>query len=178
MANVIEPFVVISRGLQGRISGCIGNLVFDDVDAAPRILKFGVKFVVQRAEANADAEIGLAAKCLDERKHNLARGDRVFARLDVDVGNALGAMIDQSLRELIMAGAEAGEVAIIAAHAAVGAIFAAEIGYLDDGADENAASELFDGNAGRAFVKRVLSGAPKPELLNGRQRVFRNHAAS
>ena len=87
-------------------------------------------------------------------------------------------MVDEQIGKLVVTGAEAGELFVIAAHAAIGAVFAAEIGNFDDGANENASAKLFDGGAGRALMKRILSRAPQTKLLNGRQRNFRNHAAS
>jgi hypothetical protein len=53
---------------------------------------------------------------------------------------------------LIQPGAVPGQAAVVAAHAAIGAIFPAKIGYLDYAAQENAAPKFFGAGMGGAFV--------------------------
>jgi len=96
------------------------------------------------------------AQDFDERQNNLANDERVFACLDIDIGDARRSMVDQQFRQLIEPGAVSGQTAVVAPHAAVGTIFAAKIGDLDYRADKHLAPERFDGDARSAFVKGML----------------------
>src|SRR3954467_13729315 len=92
-------------------------------------------------EANADAQICFAAQGLNQRQNDFPNGNGIFASLDVHIGDAGGAMMDEQFGELFVFGAKSAEGAIAAAHSAIGAIFAAIIGNFDNSADENVVSE-------------------------------------
>ena len=61
--------------------------------------------------------------------------------MNINVGDTFWPVMDEQFGELIVVCAEPGEVLIFAAHAAVSAIFATEVGDFDDGANENALTE-------------------------------------
>ena len=67
--------------------------------------------------------------------------------------------MDQQFQQWIEQGAMPGQFPVGAAHAAIGAVFAAIIGYLDDTTEEDLSAKMssrcFDG----AFVKTTLSPA-------------------
>lgn len=161
MANVFEAFGVIAGSVHCGVGARSGDFEFDDVDARAGVLKFGVKIMIERAQANADAEGCFAAEGFDERQGDFTDGDEVFAGLDVDIGYAGRAMVNEQFGELVATGAEAGELLVLAAHSAIGTVFAAEIGDFNDGANESAAAEFFKGKAGGALMKRALSGTPQ-----------------
>ena len=79
----------------------------------------------------------MALKFADEREGDFANGNRVFARLDINVSDAGRAMMNDEFGELIVMGAKAAEITVAASHAAVMTILAAIIGNLDYCADEN-----------------------------------------
>lgn len=112
--------------------------------------------MVECAEANADAEIAFAAKELNKRDGEFARGDRVFAGLKIDVGDAGGEVIQEEISEFVELGAVAFEVAIGAAHSAVMAVLAADVGKFDDGTDEDFAAEMFACGGSGAIVQGGL----------------------
>ena len=97
------------------------------------------------------------AQDFDQRQNDLANDNRVFACLEIDIGDAGGSMVDQQFRQLIEPGAVSGQTAVVTPHAAVGAIFAAKIGDLDYRSNKHLAPERFDGDARSAFVKGMLS---------------------
>jgi len=113
--------------------------------------------VAERTEANADAQIGFAAQGLNQGQNDFAHGDGVFAGLDVQVGDAGGAMMDEQFGELFVLRAEAFERAIAAAHAAIGAVFATVIGNFDDSADENMVPKACSRCQRGFFMKCLLS---------------------
>jgi len=92
---------------------------------------------------------------LNERQDDFKNGDRVFAGLDVHIGEAGGAMMNEQFGELFVIGAETIECAVAAAHAAIGAIFAAIIGDFDDAADKNLVPEPRSGDE-RSFLMICL----------------------
>ena len=95
---------------------------------APAFFSSAYSFGVQRAQADADAQIGFAPQRFDERQDHLAHHHRVFAGLDVHVGDARGTMMDEQFGEFIVPRAEARQPAIVAAHAAIDAVLAAKVG--------------------------------------------------
>ena len=106
-------------------------------------------------------------KVSNERQHHFAHGHRVFAGLDVHVRHAGRAVMDEQFGDLFVLCAVAGQVAVVAAHAAVGAVFAAEIGNFHDGAHENLLAEFLPGRGGRVFVPGTLGGTARLQFLNG-----------
>ena len=112
--------------------------------------------MVECAEANADAQIAFAAEELNERDGEFAGGDRVFAGLEIDVGNAGRKVIEEEVGEFVEFGAIAFEVAVGAAHSAVMAVFAADVGKFDNGADEDFTAEKFACGGGGAIVQGGL----------------------
>ena len=90
---------------------------------------------------------------MNERQDDFKNGDRVFAGLDVDVRNARGPVLDQHLGKLLVMRAKTLQGAVVAAHPAVGAVFAAEVGNLDHGPHKDLAVELFAGGFGGAAMQ-------------------------
>ena len=76
-------------------------------------------------------------------------------------------MFDEQFGDLFILRAVAGEVAIIAAHATVAAIFAAEIRNFDHGAHENFFAKLTSCRGGSAFVQGRLCRAVRSEFRLG-----------
>ena len=81
----------------------------------------------------------------------------IFAALDVHVRHTGRAMLEQQFGDLFVPGAIAGEIAILAAHPAVGAVFPAEIGDLHHGAHEDLLAEFLARRGGGAFMERRLA---------------------
>jgi hypothetical protein len=82
-------------------------------------------------------------------------------------------MLDEQFGDFFMLRAVAGEGAIIAAHAAIAAIFAAEIRNFDHGAHENLLAKCFPGRVGRTFVQGRLRRAVQSEFsLGGKMAVI------
>jgi len=92
---------------------------------------------------------------------DLARDDGILARLDVDIGDTGGAVMDEQFGEFVVAGAKPVEGAIIAAHAAINAVLAAEIGNLDHRAEKHFAAKMVIGGFGGALVKLLLGLAAR-----------------
>jgi len=115
--------------------------------------------MIERTEADADAQIGFAAKRLNEWEDDFANGDWILAGLDVHVCHAGGTVVDKEFGQLVVLGAEAFQRAIAAAHAAIGAVFAAVIGYFNDAADENLVPESCTSSERSFLMKRLLSFA-------------------
>lgn len=80
------------------------------------------------------------------------------------VGNTGGAMLDEQFGDLVMLRAEAGETAVVAAHPAVSAVLAAEIGNLDDRTNKNLPAEMLPRRGSGAFVLRRLRRAVHNEF--------------
>lgn len=112
--------------------------------------------MVESAETNADPEIAFAAQELNQRDGEFARGDGIFAGLEIDVGDAGGEVIEEKIGEFVEFGAIAIEIAIGAAHSAVMAVFAADVREFDNGADEDFAAEMFACGRGGAIVQGGL----------------------
>ena len=70
-------------------------------------------------------------------------------------------MVDEQFRQLIEPGAVPGQIAVITPHAAIGAIFAAEIRNLNNTAQKNLAPEFFSGGAGGALMEGELGLATR-----------------
>jgi hypothetical protein len=126
-------------------------------------LEFAVEVEVEGAEADDDTEGGLAFEDADERDGDVLNGEGVFAGLEADVGDALGSAMDEELGEVVDGGAVALEVSIRAAHAAITAILAAEVGDFDHAAYEDLLAEAGEGGRSGGFVEGGLVGAAQPE---------------
>jgi len=87
-------------------------------------------------------------------------------------------MTDQQLGHLVEPRAVAGQIAMAAAHAAVGTILPAEIGDLDHRAQKNLASKPFDGNARSAFVKGLLGSVAGFQDVGRWEKRLVNHRLS
>ena len=70
-------------------------------------------------------------------------------------------MVDQQLGRLIETRPVPGQIAVVAAHATVGAVFAAVIGDLDDTAQEDLAAEFFRGGMRGTIVEFELGFAAR-----------------
>jgi len=148
MADMLETFTEGARSLHGFIETGIGDLELHDIDTRAGGLKFGIDLGPQRAKADTDAEVCFPVQCADERQHEVFDGQGILAGLDIDVGDAGGAVVDEQVGQFIMIGAEAVEGAIIPAHAAIRAVFPAIIGDFNDGAEEDFTSESAGGGDG------------------------------
>src|SRR5207249_7017118 len=120
----------------------------------------------------------LAPKNLDEGQYHLTNDNGVFAGLNVEVGDARRAMVDEQFRQLIEPGAVAGQIAVVAPHAAIGAVFPAEIGDLDHAAQEDLAPEFFGGGAGGALVEGELGLATRFQNVDRWEKRLVNHRLS
>src|SRR5581483_9931884 len=103
----------------------------DDINRSAGSLEFGVKFRIEAAEADTDAERRFASQCFDERDHHFANNDRIFTSLHVEVGDAWRPMMNGQFGEFVVPRAETGKAAVVAAHSTMGAVLTAEIGVLD-----------------------------------------------
>jgi len=112
--------------------------------------------MVESAQADADAEIGFAAEELDQRDRQFARGDWIFAGLEIHVGDGWRQVVEKEFGEFVEFSAVTIQIAIGTAHSAVMAVFAAEIGEFDDGADENGVAKMGACSRGGAFVEGGL----------------------
>jgi hypothetical protein len=99
-----------------------------------------------------------------ESQRDFADGNRVFARLDVHIGDAGRAMMNQQFGELFVLGAITVQRAIVAAHPAIGAVLAAKIRDFNDRADENIPAEHVSRGGAGAFVKGGLMRAIPDEV--------------
>ena len=164
VTDVFDAFAQRRRSFQFFIAHRVGGFELHDVNARPGGAEFSVSFRRERTKADTDAEGRLAAQRVQERQHHFAHGHRVFARLDIDIGHAGRTMREEQFGELFVPGAVAMERAIVAAHAAVGAVLATEIGNLHDRADENFAAKLFLRDGLGAFVQRRLLSAVQGQV--------------
>jgi hypothetical protein len=73
-------------------------------------------------------------------------------------------VVNEHFRELVVPRTEAFQFVIVAAHSAVGAIFAAEIGNLNDGAHENMRAKILARRDGGALMKLQLFRAAQSEF--------------
>ena len=106
---------------------------------------------------------------MEERQDDLTDSDRVLAGLNVDVSHARGPMPEEQFSQLIGVGAKARESAVVPAHAAVGAVFPAEIRHFHYCADENAPSKVVSSRQCGFFMKGSLRVAAQLQLLGGRR---------
>ena len=156
MPDVFEAAVERSRGFHFCVAPGRSRFEFQNVDAGACVFQVGVEGRRQRAEANTDAKIGVALEFADEGEGDFTNRDRVFAGLNVKVGDAGRAMIDDELGELVEVSAETAEAPVGAAHAAVMTILPAIIGNLEHSADENFLSETVARGLRSPFVKFLL----------------------
>jgi hypothetical protein len=73
-------------------------------------------------------------------------------------------MIDEQFGKLLMLRAKAMERAVVASHAAISAVLAAEIGNLNHGPDEDALAETFASQGASPFVQRGLVRAVSDQV--------------
>src|ERR1700742_2799326 len=83
--------------------------------------------------------------------------------------------MDEQLGELIVTRAESGKRAIVPAHAAIDAIFPAEIGDLTDGPDKTFPPEMIGSRLRGALVQRVLLRAASPQHRRARNQCIISH---
>ena len=157
MTNVRDALLKFAGRFHFGVEFRIRDFKFDDVNARAGLFQFIIHRMAQRAEANADAQIGFAAQGLNQRQNDFANGDGIFARLDIHIRDAGGAMMNEQFGKLVVIGAKTIERAIAAAHPAVGAIFAAIIGNLHDSAHKNLVAEARSGRERSFFMKCLLS---------------------
>ena len=112
--------------------------------------------MVERAEANTHAEIGFAAKELDEWNGEFAGGNWIFAGLEIYVSDGRRQMVEKEFGQLIKFSAITIQIAIGTAHSAIMAVFATEIGEFDHGAHENGVAKMGACGCGGAFVEGGL----------------------
>jgi hypothetical protein len=84
-----------------------------------------------------------AAQFSHQRQHDLAHSNRIFTRLDVNVCNCCGSLVNNQLRKFVRGQSVALQGAVVAAHRAITAIFAAVARYLDDTAHKDPSSKHF-----------------------------------
>ena len=142
------------------VASGIGHLKLHDVETGTGFHQFAVKRGAEDTQANTDPEVRLALQGLDQRQGDFADGNRVFARLDVNIRDAGGTMVDEEIGELLVFGAKTGEIAVTTAHTAIGTIFAAIVGNLDYSTDKNILAEATTGRGGSAMVK-FLCASPR-----------------
>jgi hypothetical protein len=85
--------------------------------------------------------------------------------------------MNQQFGQLLVAGAKTGERPIVAAHAAVRAVFAAIIGKLDDGAHKHLFAEFLPGHRRGAFVQSRLRCAVRCDIRFCRKVPLLGHSA-
>src|SRR5688572_29563415 len=87
-------------------------------------------------------------------------------------------MVNEQLGDLIVLRAEPAERIVLAAHAAVDAVFPAKIGNLDHSPDEDLPPKSSFGGLDSASIKFFLSFAARVQLGGGVPTRFVRHAAS
>src|SRR2546426_755541 len=125
--------------------------------------------MVQNAEANADSQVRVLMQRLDERQRNLAYGHRVLASLDIHVRDALGAMMNQQIRNLLVFRSIPFQSTVTAPHPAIKTVLAAKIGDFHDRANEYVMAEPRPGKLCSPLVKGGLGFATRVQQLGGRQ---------
>ena len=106
---------------------------------------------------------------MNQRHDHFADRLRIFAGLDINVGDARGAMLDDQFSERFVIRAETLKFAIVAAHSAIGTILPTEIRNFDDRANENFAPEMRMGQRRCLAMKSLLrTTGPRQMLETGK----------
>ncbi len=147
--DVLQPFVQIAGRTQPVVVGAVGGFKFHDVNRGAGGLQLVINVEVERAEADADAQVGFALQGADQRQHHRPRSHRILAGLDVDIRDGGGPVMNQHLGDFIVHGAGAVERLVVAPHAAVVAILPAIVGDFHHAADENLPAKVPERGLGR-----------------------------
>src|SRR5579872_2448063 len=109
MANLVKTLLMSSRRAHAGVRGRVGDFELDDIGARARLLQLAIQTGIQGPQANTDSQRSFTPECFDERQHNLADHNRIFARLDIKVGDAWRTMMNEQFGELVVPGAVAGQ---------------------------------------------------------------------
>ena len=163
-ADVAQSFLQFAGSLPVFVVGGIGGFKFHDIHRRARRLEFRINFRVQRAEADAQAQVGFTPQCAEQRQHHFARRHRVLAGLDVHVRHGRRALVDEQFGDFVVLGAGAFERTVVAPHPAIGAVFPAKIGDFHHAAHKHLAAEFWTAAAAACSCNAFLSRTARQQV--------------
>ena len=148
-----QAFVQTPGRLELRVLRRVAAFKLHDENARPGGPQFRVEPGGQGAEADADPERSFAPKGLDQGDDDLTHCKGVFTGLDVNIRDTGRTFMNKEFGQLFIASPEAGKRAVVATHAAIGTVLAAEVRYFHDAADKHLAVEFAPGGFRSALVE-------------------------
>lgn len=136
-----EAAVEVVVGVEAAEEVAVGGLDAEEVAFGAGVAEAAVGGAGAFADGEGDGEAGLGSDAFDEAGEAVVGPPWVFAGLEDDGGDAAACDGAAGVEDLLGAHAVASEAGVGASEAAVGAVLGADVGELDDAADEDAVAE-------------------------------------